>query len=500
MLSPFTRLILRMLSAGGGALLVLGLAMLLTGSAGGSAYALVVASGSVLSLVSLVALSLESIGLARRYRAAGEAAARLSQGELYEEAADDEVRESLAAVSHYLKEKARVANRIADGDLGAAASLGSETDVLGRAFRQMAERLGSSVQTREGRDRLERSVIKLLGEVSEVSKGDLTVTAEVGPEVTGDIASAFNSMTRNLRTLIRQVKAVTQKVGGSAMAINETTEQLARGSSAQSSQITRTKTAIANMAVQIQDVSENATLSTRVADESLRNARGGMLAARENISAMNAIRKQVQETAKRIKRLGERSQEISQIVALIDDLSDRTSVLALNASLQATSSDRSAAEFGSVAEEVERLAERSTKLTGQISKLTETINIETKEVVSSMEETIREVTLGSVSAEKAARSLVEIEKVNGELAELLRSISESAAVQAKTSEDVSGAMSDIAQVTELIQISAKKASDSVRTLVQLSGDLQNSVSPFKLPAEIAPEPPGQDMATPRFAN
>jgi twitching motility protein PilJ len=194
----------------------------------------------------------------------------------------------------------------------------------------------------------------------------------------------------------------------------------------------------------------------------------------------------VQETAKRIKRLGERSQEISQIVALIEDLSDRTSLLALNASLQATAAGKSDSSFATVAEEVERLAERSNRLTHQISSLTHAINVETKEVVASMEETIHEVIVGSALADKAGQSLVEIEQVSSKLADLLKSISESAKYQAKSSEDISNAMSGISEVTDLVQLGSKRAAESVRTLVQLSAELRTSVSPFKLPAEIAP--------------
>jgi twitching motility protein PilJ len=154
----------------------------------------------------------------------------------------------------------------------------------------------------------------------------------------------------------------------------------------------------------------------------------------DNIGAMNSIRKQVRETAKRIKKLGERSQEISQIVGLLDDLSDRTSLLALNAGLQAATAGESGDNFARVADEVERLAERSNRLTQQIAGLAQTIQSETKDVVASMEETIHQVVVGSTLADKAGGALVEIEQVSQRLAALLQSISESAKQQAKSSE------------------------------------------------------------------
>jgi twitching motility protein PilJ len=241
--------------------------------------------------------------------------------------------------------------------------------------------------------------------------------------------------------------------------------------------------AVSEIALRIQEVSENASLSAQVAGDSLNKSRYGAKAVHDNIGAMNSIRKQVQETAKRIKKLGERSQEISQIVQLIDDLSDRTSLLALNASLQASAAGEQGRGFAVVAEEVERLAERSNRLTQQISSLTRTIQSETKDVVASMEETIHEVVVGSTLADKAGNALVEIEQVSTRLAELIKSISESAKQQAQSSEDISKAMTSISKVTEIVQTGAIRAAGSVKMLVELSDELRGSVAPFKLPEE-----------------
>jgi twitching motility protein PilJ len=158
-------------------------------------------------------------------------------------------------------------------------------------------------------------------------------------------------------------------------------------------------------------------------------------------------------------------------------------LLALNASLQASASGEAGKGFGFVAEEVERLAERSNRLTQQIAGLTRTIQVETKEVVASMEETIHEVVVGSTLADKAGSALVEIELVSTRLAELIRSISESAKQQATSAEDISNAMTNISKVTELVNVGSKRAADSVKMLVELSDELRGSVAPFKLPEE-----------------
>jgi twitching motility protein PilJ len=448
---------------------------------------LVMSFAAALAIFSIVATNFSMFKLSGEIQEAAHLANSLAQGEISFDLDEDEnsceMKAALKQIADNLLEKTVVANRMATGDLSANIVPYSEADVFGNAFQNMIDKLRVLVQTEEERNRLHKSITKLLNEVSEVAAGDLTVQAEVSPEMTGAIAKAFNSMTKELRSLIKQVKDVTFQVSNSANAINDTTEQLARGSEAQGSQISRTTAAIASMAVQIQEVSGNALLSAQVAGDSLDNARYGTKAVQDNINAMNSIRNQVQETAKRIKKLGERSQEISQIVNLLDDLSDRTSLLALNASLQAAAAGESGRGFAVVAEEVERLAERSNSLTQQIANLAQTIQTETKDVVASMEETIHEVVVGSTLADKAGHALVEIEQVSNRLAGLIQSISESAKQQANSSEDISKAMANISKVTELVQIGSKRAADSVKMLVALSDELRGSVAPFKLPDE-----------------
>ena len=442
----------------------------------------------VLAVSAIAALNFSNFKMSREIKEAGEIAHQLAQGEIFDEETEEqsELLFALQEISAYLREKTQVIDRIAAGNLRSEIALHSDTDVFGQSLKNMSDKLRQVVQTQEKRDQLQKSILKLLSEVSEVAAGDLTVQAEVSPEMTGAIAEAFNSMTKELCSLIKQVKDVTFQVGASANAINETTEQLARGSEAQASQISRTTAAISQMALQIQEVSGNASLSAQVAGDALNTARYGTKAVQDNIGAMNSIRKQVQETAKRIKKLGERSQEISQIVGLIDDLSDRTSLLALNASLQASAAGEAGAGFAVVAEEIERLAERSNRLTQQISQLTQTIQTETKDVVASMEETIHEVVVGSTLADRAGNALVEIEQVSTLLAEFIGSISDSAQRQATSSEDISKAMTNISQVTELVQTGAKRAAGSVKMLVELSDELRGSVAPFKLPEDENP--------------
>ncbi|MBA2378671.1 MAG: methyl-accepting chemotaxis protein [Blastocatellia bacterium] len=446
----------------------------------------VTAFAAVFVLVTFAILNVVYLRMNAEIKEARAAARDLASGQDFKPALKTELIDSLADVSAYMRDRAATCSAIASGRLGENVVPRNDADMLGNAMLLMTEQLRLLVETEEKRESLQYSVNKLLREVSEVSVGDLTVQAEADSEITGEIADAFNSMTRNLRSLIKQVKDVAFQVGSLAKSINETTEQLADGSDVQASQIARTTEAISQMSRQIQDVSEKASLSAAVAGRSLENATLGTAASRDTIAAMESIRGRVQETAKRIKKLGERSQEITQIVALIDDLSDRTALLALNATLRASAAGETSAEYLGMAEEVEKLAERSIQLTEEIASLTRSINSETKDAVTSMEEVIREVVIGSELANKAGSSLVEIEDVSRQLATLIQAISESSRIQAKSSGDISAAMAGISKVTGLVENGSKRAADSVKNLVRLSDDLKTSVAPFKLPADMPP--------------
>ncbi len=332
----------------------------------------------------------------------------------------------------------------------------------------------------EEKEAIQTSLQVLLEEISDVASGDLTKQAKVTEDVTGAIADAFNVMIGQLRNIIKNVQSTTSKVSKAASEIKATAEHLAEGSESQASQIIDTSAAVEEMATSIQQVSESAVLSATVSEQARTNAKQGSEVVQKTISGMNNIRQQVQETAKRIKRLGESSQEIGEIVQLISDIADRTSILALNASIQAAMAGDAGRGFGVVAAEVERLAERSAQATKRIETLIKSVQSETKEAISSMESTTREVVLGSELANEAGKSLSEIEVVSNRLAELLQSISMAAKQQARGSESINSSMNTISDITQQTASGTKQAASSMKELSNLAEDLRSSVSTFKI--------------------
>lgn len=357
--------------------------------------------------------------------------------------------------------------------------LGSTAKLLNH----MLDNTLSLIQSREERDHIQADIQKLLDEISGVAEGDLTAEAEVTANLTGAIADSFNMMIAELRGIISNVQETTLQVTTSAYEVRLTAEQLAQGSESQSSQIMKAYSSINEMAAQIQRVSASASKAAETAEKALENAMHGAESVQKTISGMNSIRQHVQQTAKRMKRLGESSQEINEILQLIGDITDRTAILALNASIKAANAGEAGKGFATVAAEVEQLAERSQQATKRVSALIKSIQSDTNEAISAMEETTKEVVAGSNLANVAGQKLEQIEDVSSQLAELIQSISKSAQEQSSSSTAVTTSMGDISQVTQQSAVGAQQAARSIRELAEKANELRQSLRRFRLPAE-----------------
>ena len=324
--------------------------------------------------------------------------------------------------------------------------------------------------------------MRLLDEMGSLAEGDLTVKATVTEDMTGAIADSINFAVEQLRSLVQTITDTSVQVASSAQETQATAMHLAEAAEHQAQEITSASDRISEIAASINQVSKNSAESADVAQRSVQIATAGAGVVRQTIQGMDNIRDQIQETSKRIKRLGESSQEIGSIVELINDISEQTNILALNAAIQAASAGEAGRGFAVVADEVQRLAERSSNATKRIESLVQTIQADTNEAVSSMEQTTSEVVAGARLAEDAGTALGEIENVSTNLADLIQGISSAAQQQTAAATNITQAMNTIQSITAQTSQGASQTAQSIGNLAQLAADLRRSVADFKLPA------------------
>jgi twitching motility protein PilJ len=336
--------------------------------------------------------------------------------------------------------------------------------------------------TKELNDRNQEAIMRLLDEMGSLAEGDLTVKATVTEDMTGAIADSINFAVEQLRTLVATINDTSVQVASSAQETQATAMHLADAAEHQAQEINTATDRINEIASSINQVSRNSADSAEVARRSVQIATNGAGVVRQTIAGMDSIRDQIQETSKRIKRLGESSQEIGSIVELINDISEQTNILALNAAIQAASAGEAGRGFAVVADEVQRLAERSSGATKRIESLVQTIQADTNEAVSSMEQTTSEVVAGARLAEDAGTALGEIEKVSSDLSGLIEGISVAAQEQSTAATDITQTMNTIQSITAQTSQGASQTVQSIGNLAQLASDLRRSVADFKLPA------------------
>ncbi|MEO8459487.1 MAG: methyl-accepting chemotaxis protein [Dokdonella sp.] len=329
--------------------------------------------------------------------------------------------------------------------------------------------------------RNQEAILRLLDEMGSLAEGDLTVHATVSEDITGAIADSVNFAIEALRSLVTTINETAVQVSGSAQETQATAMHLADAAEHQARQITQASASMSEIAMSIDEVSEKSAESARVAQRSVAIASKGATTVRQTIQGMDSIRDQIQETAKRIKRLGESSQEIGSIVELINEIAEQTNILSLNAAIQAASAGEAGRGFGVVADEVQRLAERASTSTRRIETLVQTIQSDTNEAVNSMEQTTSEVVSGARMAEDAGLALGEIQTVSNDLAELIHSISTAASQQSVATASISDTMNLIQEITTQTSVGASQTAESIGNLAQLAADLRRSVADFKLP-------------------
>ncbi len=330
-------------------------------------------------------------------------------------------------------------------------------------------------------ERNQQAILRLLDELSSLADGDLTVQATVTEDITGAIADSINYAIEALRELVTTVKDSSLLVDAAAKQTEAASQHLVRAAETQVKQAAGASESIAHVVMSIEEVSGNAERSSDVARHAVDVAHKGGEAVRRTIDGMNTIREQIQDTSKRIKRLGESSQEIGDIVELIEEIAEQTNILALNASIEASRAGESSRGFAVVADEVQKLAERSSNAARQIEVIVSTIQSDTNEAVVSMERSTTDVVGGALLAENAGAALVEIEQVSHQIASLVQNISSSTKAQTQAAADITESMRILREISSKTTESSASTSNAIGKLSELASQLRRTVSGFTLP-------------------
>jgi methyl-accepting chemotaxis protein PixJ len=369
----------------------------------------------------------------------------------------------------------------------------SEVEVMTELAAQLATPMlvySSSERTKYAaeKDRAEnigrqQELIRLLSEIEGAATGDLTVRSEINEGEIAIVGDFFNSIIENLRDIVKTVKTSTAQVTTSVDENESEIRLLATAANEQADKIEETLRQVEAGSISIQSVARSAREAAAVATAASATAETGGHAMDNTVLNINQLRETVAETAKKVKRLGESSQQISKAVGLINQIALQTNLLAINASIEAARAGEEGRGFAVVAEEVAQLATQSSAATKEIEKIVSTIQRETSEVTQAMELSTAQVVEGTKSVEQTKLSLREIIDQSKEIDAFLQSISESAIEQVKSSESMKLVMTGVAQVSAQTSTSSSQVSNSLQATVAIARELQAVVGKFKVNAE-----------------
>jgi methyl-accepting chemotaxis protein PixJ len=370
----------------------------------------------------------------------------------------------------------------------------SEIEYLQQASVQFGSALGGlalferknfeAEQERKRNEALQMELLTLLQDVEGASGGDLTVRADVSAGEIGIVADFFNSIVENLRDIISQVKTVANDVN-SSVGTNETAVgKLASEAFKQAKKIERSLEFVEQMASSTQEVATSAKQAAEITRSASLTAQSGGAAMDRTVASISQIRETVAETSKKVKRLGESSQQISKVVSLINQIALQTNLLAINASIEAARAGEEGRGFAVVAEEVGALATQSAAATKEIEQIVEAIQRETGAVVDAMEVGTTQVVEGSRLVEETKQSLQKIVDVSSEIDQLIQSISGATLSQTEKSDLIKKVFQDLAKVSETTSGSSKEIAQSLQESVQMTRELQESVSRFNTGALV----------------
>ncbi len=337
-----------------------------------------------------------------------------------------------------------------------------------------------ATEQRGQKERLQQQLIELLSDIEEASRGNLTVRADVTAGDVGTVADFFNSIMENLRQLVTQVKQSASQVNHALEQDEAAIRQLSDEVLNQAEETTRTMTSVEQMTLSIQTVADSARQAATISQTAAATAEIGGAAMDRTVDNIGSLRTRIGETSKMVKNLGESSQQITRVVALIEKISLQTNLLAINAGIEAARAGEGGQGFAVVAEEVGGLASQAAEAAQDINRIVETIQLETSQVIKAMEESTDQVVEGAQVVEEAKGSLEQIVEVSHQIDELVQSISEATVSQTDTSRSVMNLMKAITQVSEHTAAGSRQVTLSLRQTLAVSQQLQTAVDAFKV--------------------
>jgi methyl-accepting chemotaxis protein len=395
------------------------------------------------------------------------------------------------------------ARRVGQGNLSQLVPVKSSDEIgqLTQTINDTIVRLRSQVTTeterdeeRHRREELQRNIARFLDTVNLVAQGDLTRRGEVTADILGNVVDAINVMVGEIGTMIAEVREAALQVASGANDMIDVMAQMSTGARTQSREAMGVSQAVEELTASVRQVAASAEASAAAAREGLEAAQQGEQAVGNSLAGMQRIRVEVQAIAKKIKRLGDRSLEISEILDTIEDISAQTNLLAVNAAIEAAGAGEGGLRFSIVADEIRKLAERSTKATKDIATLIQNVQVETQELVVVMEQGTQEVEAGYRVTVEAGESLKQIGGVSQRSAALAEDISLATRQQVRGAESVMTAVQAIAAVAVQTEQAVVMTRKTTNELVRLAEELRSNLSRFKLP-EQRPAAPVEALAT-----
>ncbi|WP_416398784.1 methyl-accepting chemotaxis protein [Allohahella sp. A8] len=375
-------------------------------------------------------------------------------------------------------------SRVQQDDYTARTELkgGDELAQLGLALDQLLDdKVATLVRIEKENDALNDSVIELLEGSASLSERNFTTRLQVREDITGPVADALNLVTKETAEALVKVRQIGDLVEASSVLVDEQTSKVTNVAAQERLLVVQAIKKLEAASQQMNQIAEWGQACNVIAQNASGSTDKAQEAVSTTIESMDEIRDAISETEKRIKRLSERSQEISGIIDIINSIAERTHVLALNASMQAAAAGDAGRGFAVVADEVQRLAESSRSSTSQISALVRSIQSETADAVSNMNGSITQVVNGSRRAAQAGTQMQETQQTTRELVAAVQRIAESSILQAQEAEALRVQADKIEKSTRVTGQELKRQSVHTQHLRAASGVLQQTVGLFQLP-------------------